>query len=275
MKHVSRSEYRYLADFLETSCGIHLGDTREYLVETRLGAVLEAHGLDDFGALISAMQAGSTPDLRDEVLEAMTTGETSWFRDAHPFEILRSQVLERYVRDRPAFPLRIWCAGCATGQEAYSTVMTVLEFTGERGRPVRLQVLATDLSAQALAAGRRAIYSDREVERGLSDERRERFMRHHGAAQWRPVAEVTRPVGFVRHNLLDEPPETNYFDVILCRNVLIYFTPAYRRKLLEKLHRALAPGGVLICGASESLHEAPRALTRQSEGGGIFFQRTA
>ncbi len=274
IKHVSRPEYHYLAAFLEDSCGIHLGDTREYLVETRLGAVLDAHGLENFTALVSAMQR-RVPNLREEVMEAMTTGETSWFRDTHPFEILRKQVLARHVRDHSAFPLRVWCAGCATGQEAYSAVITVLEFAAEHGRPVQLQVLATDISARALAVGRRALYSGRELERGLSESRRARYFRPQGENTWRPVAEVTRPVGFVRHNLLDEPPEANYFDAILCRNVLIYFTAEYRRALVEKLHRALAPGGVLICGASESIAEAPRSLSRHSDEGGIYFQRSA
>ncbi len=259
-----------LRDLLERRIGVGLAD-RAYLVRNRLGPVLAAFGLRDLDSLVVALERAASPALSDAVVDAMTTHETSWFRDRYPFEVLRRHVLPAcwQVGRR----LRVWSAACATGQEAYSLAMTLDEH--RHAHPALAaadyDILGTDVSPGALREAERGCYDARTGVRGLSPEQLERhFLRQRDVWLLRP--EVRRSVRFRCFNLLEDPAALGVFDLVFLRNLLIYFAPDARRALLGRLVQRLAPGAWLVLGTAETVEDSPQLLPRRL-GGGVIYQR--
>lgn len=249
---IDPEHYDRFRRFLERNCGIVLGSNKQYLVASRLGQLMARQGVRDLGELVQRLEGAGGRALRSVVIDAMTTNETQWFRDTYPFEVLQAHLLPALDRSR----VRLWSAGCSSGQEPYSLSMAVQEYRG-RGRGVEATVLGTDISPQMIERARAAEYSASEIRRGLSAERQRRFFVAVDGETWRIRPEVSRRVSFRQHNLLESYSLLGSFEIIFCRNVLIYFSLEARRDILGRMAQALVPGGYLVLGASES---PPRPL---------------
>lgn len=244
--------FAFLAELVKARSGIVLTADKAYMLETRLGPLLRREGLGSLDALALRLRDPRAECLARDVTEALTTNESSFFRDGRPFHHLR-RVLPALARSRPlGCPLRIWSAGCSTGQEAYSVAMLLTEMAAVlQGRPV--EILGTDISRQALQRARTGLYSQFEVQRGLPVQLLLRFFQRDRAGSWRISPEVRSMVRFEEWNLLRDPSPLGRFDVILCRNVLIYFDASTRAQVLAALAAQLASDGVLYLGGAETV----------------------
>ncbi len=236
-----------LRRLLQDRAGIALDAGKEYLVAARLGPVARRAGLGSVATLIELVVAGLSPYLRDAVVEAMTTNETSFFRDAQAFAALRETILPALF-ERPG-RIRIWCAAAATGQEPYSVAMLIRQHFAEHAD--RVEILATDLATGPLERAAAGCYTQLEVNRGLPAPLLLRYFRRSGR-DWRLDDEIRRMVRFRRLNLVGPWPAGEPFDLVLLRNVLIYFDEPTRQRVLDRTSRVLRPDGWVLLGASES-----------------------
>ncbi|MCP1334916.1 CheR family methyltransferase [Futiania mangrovi] len=241
----------WLAGLLRRATGFELAPGKAYFVEARLGPLAHARGLPDAAALLAVLRRTGDADLRSAVVEAMAIRETSFFRDGTPFSLLAGRYLPAMAAARPPDrPVRIWCAAVSTGQEAYSVAIACREAPlGLAGR--RVEILATDASETAVAHARRGLYSLRDVRRGLSQEQLRRHFRPAGE-DWEADPALRAMVDFQCANLLDRPPVGGPFDIVLCRNILIYVAPATKTAVLDRIAASMVPGGVLFLGAAET-----------------------
>ncbi len=245
-------EYEAFRNYLERACGIVLGDNKTYLVTSRLGRVLNEQGAKSFSELLSRVSRDNDPRLRETIIEAMTTNETLWFRDTYPFEILKNQILVELSKNRTR-NVRIWSAACSSGQEPYSISMAIQEFlSANPGGLVGAQILATDISSGVLNEAKVGIYDEMALSRGLSAERRQRFFSPRGDA-WEVRPLIRSRVTFTPLNLLQSYGLLGRFDVIFCRNVLIYFSSISKADILSRFAKVLNSGGYLFLGSSESI----------------------
>lgn len=272
---LEQAEFDEFRAFLQQACGISLGENKQYLVTNRVRRLLEEHGLSSFGELIHALKDRSNRRLKDQVVDVMTTNETFWFRDGYPFEHMKSHLLPELQKAPGASgPVRIWSAACSSGQEPYSLSMIVEEYKrramGVLARPV--QIVATDLSSIVLEQARSGIYDRLSVMRGLSAERRELFFEPVTDATWRVKAPLRERIEFRAINLLDSYAALGRFDMVFCRNVLIYFDAELKLKILQKIHTALKPGGVLFLGSSEGVGPASNLFEMVRCEPGIYYR---
>lgn len=246
--------------------GIALDADKQYLAESRLVPVMRAHGLTDMKELADALERRDHLALIREVIDAMTTNETLFFRDRTPFETFRETILPELMASHAhSRRLRFWCAACSTGQEAYSLAMT-LDQDVRALRGWSIEILATDVSAAAVDAARSGAYSQFEVQRGLSTGQLLRYF-HRQEESWRVNEHMRARINFRDFNLLSDFSDLGMFDVIFCRNVLMYFDPEVKRGVLQRLSLALNDGGYLALGASESVGEANVLFTQISPDG--------
>lgn len=265
---MTKAEFEYLRRFLRQRSGLDLGPEKRYLAETRLEAVWRELGLASLASLVRKLMRGDDGTLGQAVVEAMATHETMFFRDGATFEALRSVILPRLVAARGRTRrLRIWSAAASTGQEAYSLGMLITELPPGLAR-WNISILGTDLSAAAIARARAGVYSQAEVQRGLPILT---LLRHfeQGPAGWTASEELRRHVEFRSFNLLDDLAPLGTFDLVLCRNILIYLDTPTKSRLLAKLAGVLAPDGVLCLGAVESAVGLCDELEPDSEARGF------
>lgn len=251
---ITPQEYEAFKSFLQDACGILLGENKQYLVKSRLRRILEENQMITLGDLLQRLKTSSRSSLREVVIDAMTTNETLWFRDNHPFRILSEKLLPEFAERKGLQPLRIWSAACSTGQEPYSVAMTVEEF--RRLRPGKLRdvkITATDISKSVLEVARQGEYEMIAIGRGLSPERQKQFFTPSVNGGWQIRPQIKGMVEFKELNLL-ERYMLGKFDIVLCRNVLIYFSAELKKDILTRIHGTLNPGGYVILGASESLN---------------------
>jgi chemotaxis protein methyltransferase CheR len=265
-------DYRAFQAYLEELSGILLGENKQYLVHSRLHRLLREHAIGDLGELVRRLRREPRSALGLRVVEAMTTNETFWFRDGHPFDLLMHTVLPAYVARR-ARSLRIWSAACSSGQEPYSISMVVEELLATRpgAFPGGVGIVATDIAPQVLEEARQGVYEGLAISRGLSPARRDRFFVRRGEA-WQVRPEVRGRVTFRAFNLAQGFAPLGRFDVIFCRNVLIYFSPARKQDILARLAAALNPGGYLFLGASETLSGLSDAFEMVRGARGVVFR---
>lgn len=241
---------RILGGLLEARTGQQLIAGRQWRIETALKPVARSLGLDGIEALVATMVSAKDDVLATRVVEALLNNETSFFRDPGVFDLLGSDALDRIRAVRKDTKrLRVWSAGCSTGQEAYSMAIMLRE-AEVRWANWSIDIAATDVSAEAVSRSRRGRYSQFEIQRGLPVRTMLRWFEQHGE-EWTVDTRLRRMIRFAVHNLLSPPP--GQYDVILCRNVLMYFSPAVRRTVFDRLHEALAPDGVLMLGAGETV----------------------
>jgi chemotaxis protein methyltransferase CheR len=257
-------------------CGLVIGDDKRYLVHDRLKPIVLRHGWDSFDALADRLATGPSSALQEEVVEAIVTHETSFFRDPAVWEALQRDILPR-SKTSPVHhaPPRVWSAASSTGQEAYSLAMVLAELAEARDRtaPPFGQVLATDICSSALAAGQAGLYSARDVDRGVSDTRRLRFFEPQSGA-WRVRSELRSMVTFRRLNLVGPWPPLGAFELICCRNVLIYFDEPTRRAIVDRFHEFLVPGGWLVLGAAENLYGISNLFESVVTQGALVYRKT-
>lgn len=231
--------------------GIVLGEDKGYLIQARLKPLAERAGCKDLGELVKRLRGCDWSPLHFDVVDAMTTNETFFFRDVTPFEALAKQVLPDLARKRGATRrLSLWCAACSTGQEPYSTVMTMRDQAPQLAG-WNVTMLATDLSPRVLVRAKEGRYSQQEVDRGLPKPQLERHFQRE-AANWRVRDYLRAAIEFRQLNLLDSWAVLGTFDIIFIRNVMIYFDVELKRALFAKLRRVLAPDGYLFLGGAES-----------------------
>jgi chemotaxis protein methyltransferase CheR len=258
---------------LESRTGIALDADQQYLAESRLSPIFRTRGFSSLLALVDVFERDDHPSLVQEVIDAMTTNETLFFRDKNTFDNFREDVLPKVMERRnEERSLRIWCAACSTGQEAYSVAMT-LDQEARALRGWSLEIMATDLSTTAVEAARAGVYSQFEVQRGLSTAHLLRYL-HRDQENWRINEHLRARIEFRVFNLLWDFTPLGDFDVIFCRNVLMYFEPETRRSVLLRLKKALKPNGYLFLGASEGSGEAGSFFTSAS-GDGVWQARAS
>ena len=263
---ISATTFTYVAELVHRHAGIRLEPGKEYLVESRLAQAAREAGARDVDAFVTRLRADPTPASLDDVVEALTTNETSWFRDVTPFRALCDHVVPQVRAARPTGPLRIWSAACSSGQEPYSIAMSLADLPDGD-----VDILATDLSARALERAREGAYSSLEMNRGLPASALVRHFERSGAG-WRVVDAVRSRVRFARHNLLGAPPAWGVFDVVFLRNVLIYFDLSTRADVLDQVLRSLRPGGGLVLGSTESTAGVHDGCARVRAGGTTLFR---
>jgi chemotaxis protein methyltransferase CheR len=255
------SDYQFLTALLRENSGLALDDGKHYLVESRLAPLAASCGFASLPALLRALRTARDPQLVREVCEAMATHESLFFRDHVPFQMLRDRILPALMAARQATrQLRIWSAGASTGQEPYSIAMTILDEVPALSN-WSVEILATDFSESALARARAGIYTQFEAQRGLSPQRLAKYFSRAGA-DWQIDERVRRMVVFRQENLLHPLGARGAFDVVFCRNVLIYFDVPTKRSVLERLGEALTPDGYVVLGSAETAVGLTERLTR-------------
>ncbi len=253
MQEISSHDYQRFRTFLEQACGIILGEGKQYLIASRLTRLLREENIANISELMTAIERGQPRHLRDAVIDAMTTNETSWFRDGLPFETLGQIVFPEFDAQRSG-PVRIWSSACSSGQEPYTISMLISEHCRKQptSQLAGSQVLATDISSTILAEAKKAVYEDVALGRGLSASRRQQFFIRQ-QEQWQVADAIRQRVSFREQNLLQGFAALGKFDIIFCRNVLIYFSAERKKDILQRMAQSLKRGGYLFLGASETI----------------------
>lgn len=254
---VDQAEFDQFRLFLEDACGISLGENKQYLVTNRMRRLMDDNKIVSFAELVRILKSGSNRKLKDEVIDAMTTNETFWFRDIYPYEHLKNILFPQLMgpTNKAFGPVRIWSAACSSGQEPYSISMMAEEFRQKNmgSLPKQVQIVATDLSSTVLDQARKGEYDKLSVMRGLSNERLDKFFDKTLDGNWRVKSFVKERIEFRPINLMDSYSALGKFDIVFCRNVLIYFNADLKRQILQKIHASLKPQGILYLGSSEGL----------------------
>ena len=251
-KEFDQHHYISFSHFLEKACGIVLGDNKQYLVRSRLTPIIKQSNCESINAYIDSVLRGNHQH-RDAAIEAMTTNETLWFRDDYPFKLLENPILNQLSNKRTS--LRIWSAACSSGQEAYSIAMTILNFKKQQPHIFRagIEIIGTDISQQMLQLCRAAEYDQLSISRGLPEQFKLTFFEPADNGNLRLKSQVKALAKFRSINLLDSYSSLGKFDIIFCRNVLIYFSHEVKKQILQKVAACLQDDGILFLGASESI----------------------
>lgn len=248
--NLADNEYRTFCNFLEQQCGIVLGDSKMYLVKSRLSPLMARFDIESLTELVNRTLKPTERQLRSAVVDAMTTNETLWFRDTYPFDLLQNKVFPEIDQGKG---IKIWSAASSSGQEPYSIAMTITEYKAKSKSRANFSVVGTDISNTMLDLCKNAEYDNLALSRGLSDQRRKAFFEDSGNGMMKVKADIRRLVNFRHLNLLDNYNLMGKFDIIFCRNVLIYFSPEIKSQIINKFAAQLNPNGFLILGASESM----------------------
>jgi chemotaxis protein methyltransferase CheR len=255
MSNLTPADIDAVCGLVDDLCGLCWDESKAYLIESRLGSIAKREGCANYVDLVRRVKAKASPSLQSEVIDAVTTHETLWFRDNSPFEALRHKIFPELIdaKAKTAFPrrVRIWSAACSTGQEPYSIAMTLAEVLPEVVN-WDVQILGTDISPGSVEQASRGLYSDMEIGRGLDPQRQREFFTRQGA-QWKISDEIRSLCSFGVRNLHEPFSGIGAFDVIFCRNVAIYFTTDDRRSIFERMSQQLNPNGWILVGSSESL----------------------
>jgi chemotaxis protein methyltransferase CheR len=260
-------QFKRLSALLYSITGINLQPGKEQLVKARLWKRVHAHGLGGFEEYLDLVEGGRDPDELSIMVDSLSTNKTSFFREPSHFDFLRERLLE----GGPSAPVRIWSAGCSSGEEPYTIAMVVTETLSSAGH---VRLLATDVSTRVVAQARQGLYADATLD-DLSPARRRRFFTAQADGRWRANDELRGMIRFAHLNLMQDWPMRGPFDSIFCRNVMIYFDRPTQDRLITRFRELLRPGGYLFIGHSESLSGRPLgldyiqpALYRKPEGRG-------
>ena len=266
---ISDSSSRILAGLLEARTGQQLTMSRRWRIETALSALLRERGIGTLDELITILVMGKDPKLSDQVVEALHNNETYFFRDRTPFDVLSRHALPNLAIKRASKKkLRIWSAGCSTGQEVYSLAMLFAE-QAEQWRGWTIDVLGTDVSQTVIDKAKAGAYTQFEVQRGLAITQTIRWF-EETADGWRVVDPLRKQVRFQVHNLLEQPPGLGSFDVVLCRNVLLYLSAEKKTLAFDRLASAMAPDGYFMLGAGETVIGQTKKLAADPQARGLY-----
>lgn len=274
----SPASHQIIADILAEHTGQQLTESRRWRVSTALSSVFREHGISNADQLVCLLggqkTAAESRALAQQVVEALLNNETYFFRDKPTFDQLPDHILPAIAKRRAdTRRISVWCAGCSTGQEVHSLAMTFAD-NPERWAGWTIDILGTDISARAIEAARSGLYSQFEVQRGLGVIE---MLRHFDETRegWRIKDETRRITRFQKHNVLGEPPARARFDLVLCRNVLLYFDQPTRERAFARLSSAMAHDGFLMLGAGETVVGQTSAFQASPERASLYQLRSA
>ncbi len=288
--NLSDQEFKDLCRLIKDLCGIWLGEDKRYLVQSRLEPVLHVNGLSAYAELAARASSPMGMKLQNEVVEAITTKETSFNRDGHPFEEIRKSILPLLIQARlarqiatglPFGKLRIWSAAASTGQEAYSLGIAILEFIREQPKtaanrflvgPENFHILGTDISERALRIARLGRYNARDIERGTDNDTKKKYFVER-SDEFEVTQNLRNLVEFQCLNLIRPLVDASCFELILCRNLLIYFNESTRGAVLDHMAKRLTSGGILMLGSAENTNSLPAELIQVQCGRTIVYRK--
>jgi chemotaxis protein methyltransferase CheR len=266
---ISDSSSRILAGLLEARTGQQLTMSRRWRIETALSSLLRERGIASLDELITILVMGKEPSLSQRVVEALLNNETYFFRDRSPFDVLQRHALPELAKRRDKTKrIRIWSAGCSTGQEVYSLSMLFSE-EPEQWRGWTIDILGTDVSTACIDRARAGSYTQFEVQRGLGINQMIKWF-EESADGWRALEGLRKPVRFQVHNLLEPAPHPGDFDIVLCRNVLLYLSPEKKTLAFERIAGAMAEDGWLMLGAGETVIGQTNKLGADVSARGLY-----
>ena len=271
MSAVTEADFLYLAREVQSRTGLALSPDKAHAIEARIAPIARREGLLSVQELITTARARRDERLLDAIADSLASFETHFFRDRAPFEAFRRTMSLELAGRRAGAPLRIWCAGCSTGQEPYSLAMALEEMKVE-GRAVSCEIVATDVSPAILEKARNGLYSQFEVQRGLPINL---LIRHFEKAGdlWRISDRIRAKVKLIQHNLLHGSEPLGIFDIIFCRNVMMYFAPEVMRAVVRRIARALVPGGFLFLGHAETLRAVSNDFHLRHTHDTFYYER--
>jgi chemotaxis protein methyltransferase CheR len=268
------SEFEFLKNFLKTRSGLVLSNDKQYLVESRLLPVARSSKLETLSAVIQQLQRGTNRALETDVVEAMTTNESFFFRDKTPFDHFKDTMLPALLESRAARKqIKIWCAAASTGQEPYSLAICLKEDAAKMAG-WRTRILGTDLSNEVLEKAKTGLYSQFEVQRGLPIQMLLKYFEQKGE-MWQINAGMRAMIEWKKLNLLESFTHLGEFDIIFCRNVLIYFDQATKTEILGRLAKSLPDDGYLVLGAAETVVGLTDAFKPVAGKRGLFQKKQA
>ncbi len=266
------SEFDYIRNLLRERSAVVLDTDKRYLVEARLAPVILKLGVPSIGELVARIRLQPDPGIVTEVVDALVTSETSFFRDFTPFEVLRKQVIPELIEARGAArKLAFWSAACSTGQEAYTIAILLREYFPQLAN-WQITLLGTDISTGVIAKAREGIYTHFEANRGLPAYLMVKYFKQSGTA-WHLDLSIRKMVEFRPFNLAAAWPALPMFDVIFLRNVMIYFDPSTRREILARTTHVLRQDGFLVLGGSESTFNLSDVFARVERLKSGYYQR--
>lgn len=265
-------DYEAFQKYLQGVCGIVLGRGKEYLVTSRLSGLMNTKGINSVGDLLKQVNSGRNQSLQVSIIDAMTTNETFWFRDVSHFQMLADMIFPE-IESKLGRSMRIWSSACSSGQEPYNISMTVQKYLSSN--PGRLsggvEILGTDISSQILGQAKKGVYCGLSASRGMDADLQQRyFLARDNCIEVRP--EIRSRVSFRSQNITQNYTLLGRFDVVFCRNVLIYFSAEKKADIIERIARVLNPGGYLFLGSTESLVSHSDLFNMVRQGGGIVYR---
>jgi chemotaxis protein methyltransferase CheR len=276
MMNISTDEIKLITKYIYDVSGIYLDESKKYLLETRLNVLVQEHGCATYLEFLQKTKVDASKTIERKIIDAISTNETLFFRDAGPFQLLQHKIFPELIDARgPRMagmktPLKIWSAASSTGQELYSVAIVLQELLGDLSR-YNIKLLGTDISDAALAQASSGKYNKFEIERGLPRDKLARYFTPSGQT-WKVNDHIRSMVNFRKLNLMQSLIGLGKFDVVLCRNVAIYFTLEDRKKLFNRIADVLEPDGYLIIGSTESLTGiCPRFIPKRHLRS-IFYQ---
>ncbi|HEB30713.1 MAG TPA: protein-glutamate O-methyltransferase CheR [Spirochaetes bacterium] len=276
---VGETEFKLLRDLIEERSGILLGDDKTYLIENRLSHIVEEAGCANFKNFYRKIKnLPPSEQLWNEVIEAITTHETLWFRDEYPFKVVQEYILPKYKEETETgkrSAINIWSAACSTGQEPYSIAMTLLDYYrvsgGEDICRNQVKIFATDISSAVIATAGKGQYDKIAIRRGLPDQKCEQYFRYENGF-WYIDQKIIDMVTFKQFNLYRPLTALERFDIIFLRNVIIYFSDHFKKELFEKIAEVLSPGGFMFLGTGETTGGYTTAFEIVEHAGSIFYR---
>lgn len=272
MASMDEKTFGFYADLLKNESGLIVTLEKIYLLESRLLPIAKKCGVDNLAELADKIASSRDRELIYDVVEAMTTNETSFFRDVRPFDNLEKVVLPYFVQNRAGTRrLRIWSAACSTGQEAYSIAMILKEWEAKLAG-WQIEIVGTDLSEDVLDKATNGVYTQFEVQRGLAVQRLVKFFEQNGD-QWQVKQELRNMVRFQKGNLLGDLSGLGAFDIVFCRNVLIYFDLETKGQILTKVNRLLPDDGILFLGGAETVLGVSEEFKLLPDSKGLYIKK--
>jgi len=274
---ITDNEFQLLRDYIEENCGICLNKDKAYLLENRLASFIEYYKCNDFSEFYYVIKTSGYKDLKDKLIDAMTTNETLWFRDAHPYAILKEKILPSFaqaVAEGRKDKIKIWSAASSTGQEPYSIAITVRDFCMGQNiiKKDMVKIIATDISDSSLEKAKAGKYDSVAMNRGITPEQLNKFFTKDGLSHT-INQDIRDMVTFQKFNLQDNPIALEpHFDLVFMRYVAIYFSDEFKKGLYSRLNRVLTPKGFLVIGAVETLRGVSEDFELLSHAGGLYYQ---
>lgn len=267
-------ERQTVAQYIYSICAITLDQSKDYLIEGRLSRLMEETGCTSFTQLVNRSRSDPHGAVKRRIIDEITTNETLFFRDSSPFDLLRfkiiPEVIDRRARSGMSVPIRIWSTACSTGQEIYSIAIVLKEMLGDLSR-YNIRLLGTDISDQAIMRASEGVFSQIEIDRGLTAAVRDKCFTPHPRG-WKIRDEIRAMASFRKLNLMDDFSSLGKFDVVFCRNVAIYFNERDRTSLFNRIEQRMESDGYLVIGSMESLSGICPQFESKRHLRSVFYQ---